>query len=470
MAKKIAIVGRGHVGGALSRGLSRAGHELIAVGKDERAIRDVAEWADLVILAVPFAAVAEVAQIIEPVTAGKPIVDVTNALNEHAGLAIGFTTSGGEELQKKLPRASVVKALDTVFAGLMETGQVEGQPLTAFVAGDDDAARSTVMELVRDIRLGCGELGVAQERASARAAWSAQHPTGLLPWLRIPGRVPAPARRRRGRERKGGPMNQVAIDRVESDVLLIRLAGRWELRNGLASAAPLKPSYGGSRPRRESRSTPRTGCLGQQHPGLSRPGQRHLPRTRLALDATALLTGLHNLLDLAVAVPERAGARKEFSTPPFLERLGAHALAVVDEGGETLSFLGNMTLASIRLVRRKARYRAVRPLVADPAVRHRGAADRDPDQLPGRGHPRVRRRGPAQAVRRADLCRRPRRHRDGPRDGRDDERHHHGGPHRRRVRGRARHHEGDRGDRRADDRWAFRSDEFLVLPRMLALV
>ena len=151
MAKKIAIVGRGHVGGALSRGLSRAGHEVNAVEKDERAIRDVAEWADVVIVAVPFAAVGDVARIIEPVTAGKPIVDVTNALNEHAGLAVGFTTSGGEELQRKLPRAHVVKAFNTVFAGLMETGQVEGQPLTAFVAGDDDAARSTVMELARDI-------------------------------------------------------------------------------------------------------------------------------------------------------------------------------------------------------------------------------------------------------------------------------------------------------------------------------
>ena len=67
----------------------------------------------MVIVAVPFAAVGEVAQIIEPVTAGKPIVDVTNALNEQAGLAVGFTTSGGEELQKKLPRARVVKALNT---------------------------------------------------------------------------------------------------------------------------------------------------------------------------------------------------------------------------------------------------------------------------------------------------------------------------------------------------------------------
>jgi len=124
---------------------------VIAVGKDERAIRDAAEWADVLIMALPFAAVGEVAHMIEPVTAGKPIVDVTNALNEEAGLAVGFTTSGGEELQKKLPRAHVVKALNTVFAGLMETGQVDGQPLTAFVAGDDDTARSTVMELAREV-------------------------------------------------------------------------------------------------------------------------------------------------------------------------------------------------------------------------------------------------------------------------------------------------------------------------------
>ena len=35
-------------------------------------------------------------------------------------------------------------------------------------------------------------------------------------------------------------MNQVTIDRVENDVLLIRLAGRWELRNGLASVGALE--------------------------------------------------------------------------------------------------------------------------------------------------------------------------------------------------------------------------------------
>jgi phospholipid/cholesterol/gamma-HCH transport system permease protein len=156
-----------------------------------------------------------------------------------------------------------------------------------------------------------------------------------------------------------GPMNQVAIDRVESNVLLIRLAGRWELRNGLASAAALETAL-----RREP--PPSKVAFDAQELGLwdssilaFLAGVSDSCRERgVALDATALPTGLHNLLNLAVAVPERAGARKELSTPPFLERLGAHALAVVAKGGESLSFLGSMTLASVQLVRRNARYRA----------------------------------------------------------------------------------------------------------------
>jgi phospholipid/cholesterol/gamma-HCH transport system permease protein len=154
-------------------------------------------------------------------------------------------------------------------------------------------------------------------------------------------------------------MNQVTIDRVGSDVLLIRLAGRWELRNGLASAAAVEAEL-----RREPH--PSRVAFDSQELGpwdssiltfLALVSDTCRQRT-VALDASALPAGLHNLLDLAVAVPERAGARKELSAPAFLERLGAHALAVVAEGGHTLSFLGNMTLASIRLVRRNARYRA----------------------------------------------------------------------------------------------------------------
>ena len=40
-------------------------------------------------------------------------------------LALGFTNSGAEELQKKLPRSKVVKAFNAVFAKHMETGAAE---------------------------------------------------------------------------------------------------------------------------------------------------------------------------------------------------------------------------------------------------------------------------------------------------------------------------------------------------------
>ena len=50
-----------------------------------------------------------------------------------------------------LPRANVVKAFNTVFAQHMSTGTVNGEVLTAFVAGDNGAARKAVLELARAI-------------------------------------------------------------------------------------------------------------------------------------------------------------------------------------------------------------------------------------------------------------------------------------------------------------------------------
>ncbi len=151
MAMKVGIIGDGNVGGALARGLKRAGQDVASVGKDAAAIRDTAAWADVVILAVPFGAVGEVAKILADHVSGKPVVDVTNALDAGMNLALGFTTSGAEELQKKLPKAQVVKAFNTVFAKHMETGQLGAERLTAFVAGDDAGAKRRVLELARGI-------------------------------------------------------------------------------------------------------------------------------------------------------------------------------------------------------------------------------------------------------------------------------------------------------------------------------
>jgi hypothetical protein len=86
---------------------------------------------------VPFAAIEGVVREVGSVVEGKVLIDVTNALDANMGLAVGFTTSGAEELQRKVPKARVVKAFNTVFAQHMDSGRLGDTPLTAFVAGDD---------------------------------------------------------------------------------------------------------------------------------------------------------------------------------------------------------------------------------------------------------------------------------------------------------------------------------------------
>ncbi len=177
------------------------------------------------------------------------------------------------------------------------------------------------------------------------------HPAGLLRSDIIPDEAAAPY--------STSQMNQVAIDRVESDVLSIRLAGQWELRHGLATTDALETEL--QREPRPSRIAFDAHELGQWDSSILvfLAGVSGACRERgVALDGAGLPAGLHNLLDLAEAVPERAGARKEVKAPRFLERVGEQSLRLIDAAGDTLSFIGNMTVTSVKLVRMNARYRA----------------------------------------------------------------------------------------------------------------
>jgi hypothetical protein len=151
MAPKVGIIGDGNVGSALARGLRREGREVRAVGNDGDAIRQTAEWGEVILLAVPFDAIDDVIKYAGNALAGKAVVDVTNALDASMNLALGFETSGAEELQKKLPEVRVVKAFNTVFAQHMDSGRLGDRQLTAFVAADDATAKKAVLELARGI-------------------------------------------------------------------------------------------------------------------------------------------------------------------------------------------------------------------------------------------------------------------------------------------------------------------------------
>ena len=148
---KVAILGKGNVGGALARGLSRNYSQGQAVGNDNAAQRQAVSQAEIVFLAVPFPAIDQVVKNVGDTFDGKVVVDVTNALDANMNLAVGYSTSGAEELQKKLPRARVVKAFNTVFAQHMDSGKVGSTALTALVIGDDAAAKQAVMTLAKDL-------------------------------------------------------------------------------------------------------------------------------------------------------------------------------------------------------------------------------------------------------------------------------------------------------------------------------
>lgn len=147
----ITIIGRGNVGSALARGFEKAGHSVSLVGNEPAQVAQLASQGDVIVLAVPFVSLDEVAATIGNAADGKIVLDVTNALTPEFTLAVGYNTSGAEELQKKLPGAHVVKAFNAVFAGHMDSGQVKGEQLTAFVASDNADAKTTALELARAI-------------------------------------------------------------------------------------------------------------------------------------------------------------------------------------------------------------------------------------------------------------------------------------------------------------------------------
>jgi NADPH-dependent F420 reductase len=161
----VAVIGTGKMGSGLARLLAGKGIEVAIAARDPAAAAKLAEeigagaqgggtataveLADVVILAVRY---EQMEQVIREAgdLGGKILVDISNPITEDfKGLTIGHATSAAEEIQKLAPQAKVVKAYNTIFAELLPAAARDGRaPVQVFVAGDDEAAKKAVSDIV----------------------------------------------------------------------------------------------------------------------------------------------------------------------------------------------------------------------------------------------------------------------------------------------------------------------------------
>ncbi len=140
----ISIIGRGNMGQAIQSVFERAGASVTFVDRDEVATGDV------VVLAVPYAALASIAAQRKAELAGKIVVDITNPVDfaTFDSLTVPSDASATAELAAALPESRVLKAFNTTFGATLASGVVGGQPTTVLVAGDDADAKASLIAAI----------------------------------------------------------------------------------------------------------------------------------------------------------------------------------------------------------------------------------------------------------------------------------------------------------------------------------
>jgi predicted dinucleotide-binding enzyme len=167
---QIGILGSGLMGGKLGTIFARAGHEVIfsyarseqklerlareAKGKAQAGTpREAAREADAVLMAVHWSRIDDVLNQAGDLS-GKVVVTCSLPMNDdNTGLVVAHTSSGAEELARKIPKARVVSAFNTVpsevFFGVYGARRKAGRPSLVY-CGDDRRAKELAAGLIRD--------------------------------------------------------------------------------------------------------------------------------------------------------------------------------------------------------------------------------------------------------------------------------------------------------------------------------
>ena len=171
---KIGVLGTGAVGKAMGTGFIGLGHD-VCMGSRQAGNPSAAEWvagagdkasagtfadaatfADVAVLATAWSGTENALRIAGAGNlAGKVVIDATNPLvqgepGQLPGLALGHTDSGGEQVQRWLPDARVVKAFNIVGNAEMFAPDFPDGKADMFICGNDEEAKGVVTGILTD--------------------------------------------------------------------------------------------------------------------------------------------------------------------------------------------------------------------------------------------------------------------------------------------------------------------------------
>jgi NADPH-dependent F420 reductase len=163
----IGILGTGKMGAGLGKLWAEVGHRVCFGSRDREKARALAyhveseavggsyaeavAFGEVIILAVPWTTAEDTVKALAPFD-GRILVDITNPWGDTPDkLAIGHTTSAGEQIALWAPDAKVVKAFNHVFYKILENPDFAGGQAGLFLAGDDAPSKAIVAELGREI-------------------------------------------------------------------------------------------------------------------------------------------------------------------------------------------------------------------------------------------------------------------------------------------------------------------------------
>ena len=180
----LSILGTGAMGSVLADLARRSGSTVQLLGSADL---DQPVTGDVVVLAVPYPALAEIVAQRGDQLDGKVVVDITNPLDYEtwSSLVVPADSSAAAEIATALPRARVLKAFNTNYAGHLATGKVGDQPTTVLIAGDDADAKAQLAEVVTAGGLRALDAGTLERARELEALGFLQMTLGAaetLPW------------------------------------------------------------------------------------------------------------------------------------------------------------------------------------------------------------------------------------------------------------------------------------------------